>query len=112
MDQLTAAVLKAYSSVSEIPEQKHPFPVGRRFAEQLGYPAEALDRMPSCSWEAFTGVSNVSCFAEIPVGSTVLDVGCGAGLDSLIAAERTEQNGRVLGLDFSPAMIRRACQAQ
>src|SRR5690606_7158335 len=55
--------------------------------------------------------SNVSVFAEIPAGATVLDLGCGAGLDALIAAGRTGPAGRVVGLDFSPPMLARARQA-
>lgn len=106
--QLRDGVYKAYSAVAETPQAEHPFAVGREFAERLGYPTELLNQLPSESTEAFTGVSNVSLFADIPVGSTVLDVGCGAGLDSLIAAQRTGETGRVIGVDFSEAMLARA----
>ncbi|MCI0552474.1 MAG: methyltransferase domain-containing protein [Anaerolineae bacterium] len=106
--QLRAGVYKAYSAVAETPHAEHPFAVGREFAERLGYPTELLDQLPSESTEAFTGVSNVSLFASIPAGATVLDVGCGAGLDSLIAAQRAGENGRVIGIDFSEAMLARA----
>jgi len=67
-----------------------------------------LNQLPSESIEAFTGVSNVSIFASIPAGAIVLDVGCGAGLDSLIAAQRTGESGKVIGVDFSEAMLNRA----
>lgn len=106
--QLRDGVYKAYSTVAETPQAEHPFAVGREFAERLGYPTELLNQLPSESTEAFTGVSNVSLFADIPVGSTILDVGCGAGLDSLIAAQRTGETGRVIGVDFSEAMLARA----
>ncbi len=76
----------------------------------MGYPSDWVNRLPLVSVEAFTGVSNVSLFAEIPGGATVLDLGCGAGLDSLIAAERAGPTGAVLGFDFSPAMLLRARQ--
>ncbi len=66
--------------------------------------------MPSVSVDAFVGVSNVSLFADIPPGATVLDLGCGAGLDSLIAARRVGPNGKVIGVDFSDAMLARARQ--
>jgi len=106
--QLREGVYQAYSAVAETPQAEHPFAVGREFAERLGYPTELLDQLPAESTEAFTGVSNVSIFASIHAGSTVLDVGCGAGLDSLIAAQRTGENGRVIGVDFSEAMLTRA----
>lgn len=109
--QLREGVRRAYSAVAEGPAAEHPFSVGQRFAEGLGYPRELLERLPRASVEAFTGVSNVSLFADLPAGAQVLDLGCGAGLDSLIAAGRVGPRGAVLGVDFSPAMLERARQA-
>lgn len=109
--RLRTKVREAYSAAAEKPQATHPFPVGRRFAESLGYPSDLLDRMPGACVDAFAGVSNVSLFAEILPGDMVLDLGCGAGLDSLIAAERTGSGGRVIGLDFSESMLFRARQA-
>jgi ubiquinone/menaquinone biosynthesis C-methylase UbiE len=74
----------------------------------LEYPARLLANLPAACVEAFAGVSNVSMWAEIPKGSAVLDLGCGAGLDSLIAADRTGQEGLVVGVDFSFPMLSRA----
>ncbi|MFH0814221.1 MAG: methyltransferase domain-containing protein [Pseudomonadota bacterium] len=108
---LRDGVREAYSAAAERPHEEHAFPVGRSFAESIGYPKEQLDRMPSVSVNAFAGVSNVSIFANLPAEATVLDLGCGAGLDSLIAAERVGPKGRVIGIDFSDAMLRRARQA-
>lgn len=109
--QLRSAVQKAYSAAAEKPFEKHAFPVGRVLAERLGYPAELLDSLPPISVEAFAGVSNVAVFAAIAPGATVLDLGCGAGLDSLIAARRVGGGGRVIGIDFSDSMLARARQA-
>ena len=109
--QLRSAVQKAYSAAAEKPLEKHAFPVGRVLAKQLGYPAELLETLPPISVEAFAGVSNVAVFAAIPTGATVLDLGCGAGLDSLIAARRVGGGGRVIGIDFSDSMLARARQA-
>ncbi len=108
---LRANVREAYSAAAERPFDNHPFPVGRAFAESIGYPSEILDRLPSVAVDSFTGVSNVSIFALIPAGATVLDLGCGAGLDTLIAAERSGPRGRVYAIDFSEAMIDRARKA-
>lgn len=107
-EQLRAGVHHAYTSVADQPEEEHPFAVGRAFAEKLGYPVEILNQLPALSVEAFTGVSNVAIFADIPGGARVLDLGCGAGLDALIAAQRVGPHGSVIGLDFSEAMLARA----
>jgi len=109
--ELRDKVRGAYSAAADSPTGKHPFPVGRAFAGSLGYPAALLDTLPSAAVEAFAGVSNVSLFAEIPEGATVLDLGCGAGLDSLIAARRVGPSGKVIGIDFSGTMLDRARQA-
>lgn len=106
--RLREIVCRAYSAAAEQPQEKHAFPVGRQFAESLGYPAELLAGLPSVACDAFAGVSNVSVFAALPVGATVLDLGCGAGLDTLIAAQRVGSAGKVIGVDFSEAMLARA----
>jgi len=109
--QLREGVRRAYSAAAERPQDKHPFPVGRSFAESVGYPQDLLAGLPSVSVDAFSGVSNVAVFAGIPVGAVILDLGCGAGLDSLIAAQRVGPTGRVIGVDFSDAMLGRARQS-
>jgi arsenite methyltransferase len=86
--QVRDRVQQAYSDAGNSPDNEHAFPIGRDFAESLGYPRALLSDLPAVASEAFAGVSNVSVFAEIPLGATVLDLGCGAGLDTLIAARR------------------------
>lgn len=110
-EQLREGTKRAYSDAAERPFDEHPFPIGAQFAESLGYSHELLSSLPSTSKEAFSGVSNVSIFADIPVGSVVLDLGCGAGLDSFTAARRTGTTGRVIGIDFSHNMLIRARKA-
>jgi arsenite methyltransferase len=109
--QLREGVRGVYSRAAEQPQEKHPFPVGRRFAESVGYPPPLLASLPAVAIDAFAGVSNVGVFAEIPRGSTVLDLGCGSGLDTLVAATRTGPEGRVVSVDFSEPMLARARQA-
>jgi arsenite methyltransferase len=110
-DTLREKVRDAYSAAAADPALEHPFPVGRQFAESLGYPSDMLAALPAVAIEGFAGVSNVSIFAEIPRGAAVLDLGCGAGTDSLIAARRVGPPGKVIGVDFSAAMLHRARQA-
>src|ERR1700693_1017260 len=106
--ELRRKVRDAYSAAALYPDETHAFPVGRGFARSLGYPAGLLAEFPAACAEAFAGVSDVSLFAEIPKGSAILDLGCGAGLDSLIAANRTGPGGRVVGIDFGFSMLSRA----
>jgi arsenite methyltransferase len=107
-DELRERVREAYSAAADAPRDKHPFPVGAAFAYELGYPQELLGRIPGESADAFAGVSNVSIQAPLREGTLVLDLGCGAGLDALVAAERVGSNGRVVGIDFSDSMLNRA----
>jgi ubiquinone/menaquinone biosynthesis C-methylase UbiE len=93
------------------PDRKHPFPVGADFARELGYPDQALMSLPNEAVEAFAGVSNVSIQALLCDGLKVIDLGCGAGLDSLIAAQRVGRTGRVVGVDFSAEMLDRASRS-
>ncbi len=109
--RLRSAVQGAYSAAADRPRDKHAFPLGRAFAESLGYPPELLAGLPPDSIDVFAGVSNVSVAASIPAGVAVLDLGCGAGLDSLIAAGRVGSEGHVIGVDFSAAMLARARRA-
>lgn len=85
----------ADSAAAERPRNNDPFPVGRELALGLGYPKKILDSPPAVSVEALSDVSNVSIFAEIPPGSTVLDLGCGAGcgLDDRCQEDWTGQQG-------------------
>ena len=98
-DELLVKVLAAYSSASDNPRDSHPFPPGFDFALSFGYPVELLRSPPQSSVARFTGVSNVSVFAEIPAGSIVLDLGCGCGTDSLIAAAKAGPGGRLYLVD-------------
>ncbi len=109
--RLLDAVRQSYSKAADDPAGKHPFPVGRDFSLSVGYPAHILDTLPAATVNSFAGVSNVSIFAEIAPGSTVLDIGCGSGLDSLIAAGRAGSAGRVIGVDFSESMLKKAREA-
>lgn len=110
-DELLAGVRQAYSAAATDPERPLPFPVGKTFAEGVGYPRALLDTLPEEAVRSFAGVGKVGEFAEIAAGSVVLDIGCGAGLDSLLAARKAGPAGRVVGLDFSRAMVAQATVA-
>jgi SAM-dependent methyltransferase len=107
-EELKAHVRRVYSLAAGGPQADLPFPVGREFAQAIGYPAGLLDSLPEECVASFAGIYPLSLAAELEPGQGVLDVGCGAGLDALIAARRTSPGGRVVGVDFSEAMVARA----
>src|SRR5262249_37195237 len=74
----------------------------------LGYDATELAALPSDVTSAFAGVGNPHAIAGIPPGATVVDIGCGAGTDLLLAARRVGSRGRAIGVDMTEAMRRRA----
>lgn len=105
------AVRRAYSNAARMPRGSHPFPVGRRFAKSVGYPTALLKTISSQSTESFSGVSNVAVYSDIQDADTVLDLGCGAGLDAIVVSRRVGPEGRVVGVDFSSEMIFKARRA-
>ena len=100
-------IRKTYSGVSNAPESDFIFPTGREWAQVLGYPDE-LGAVPNRSVESFAGVANHWVHGRLQPGETVLDLGCGAGTDLLIAAQMVGPDGRAIGVDMTPEMLRRA----
>jgi arsenite methyltransferase len=108
VDVLRGEIQKTYTEVSTDPEKDFIFPTGRPWAEALDYPQPELSRVPDASVGSFAGVANPFSLGPIAPGETVLDLGCGAGTDLLIAAQMTGPSGRAIGVDMTPAMLRRA----
>jgi arsenite methyltransferase len=101
-------IRKTYTDVSTTPEQDFIFPTGRSWAQELGYPEPELSRVPDATVESFAGVANHWLLGRVDPGSVVLDLGCGAGTDLLIAAQMTGPTGRVIGVDMTASMLGRA----
>ncbi len=80
-DEIKDAVAARYGQVAAAPGEKFGFPVGRKFAESAGYDAALLDTLPASMWESFTGAGNPQQYVDARPGETLLDLGCGAGLD-------------------------------
>jgi SAM-dependent methyltransferase len=107
VDVLRDEIRKTYTSVSTDQQQDFIFPTGRAWARELGYPEPELSHVPDASAESFAGVANHWKLGRIEPGEVVLDLGCGAGTDLLIAAQMTGPGGRVIGIDTTPAMLER-----
>ena len=108
VELLRSEVEKTYSEVSTEPANDFIFPTGRAWAEQLGYPQPELARVPDETVASFAGVANPFSLGRIDPGMTVLDLGCGAGTDLLIAAQMAGEEGRVVGVDMTAPMLERA----
>ena len=104
---LKSEIKKTYASVSDEPERDFIFPTGRAWAEDLGYPPE-LANVPDAAVESFAGVANPWTMGRLSPGERVLDLGSGAGTDSLVAAQMVGQHGRVTGIDMTPEMLTKA----
>ena len=107
VDLLKSEIKKTYSAVSQEPEREFIFPTGRAWAEDLGYPAE-LTNVPEGAVESFAGVANPWTMGRLAQGERVLDLGSGAGTDSLVAAQMVGPSGRVTGIDMTAAMLAKA----
>jgi arsenite methyltransferase len=108
VDVLREEIRKTYTDVSTDQEQEFIFPTGRAWAQELGYPEPELERVPDATVESFAGVANHWVLGRIEPGAVVLDLGCGAGTDLLIAAQMTGPTGRVIGVDMTASMLERA----
>src|SRR5579864_7245798 len=104
---LKSEIKKTYASLSAEPEKDFIFPTGRAWAEDLGYPPE-LANVPDTAVESFAGVANPWKLGRLESGERVLDLGSGAGTDSLIAAQMVGPSGCVTGIDMTPAMLSKA----
>jgi arsenite methyltransferase len=108
VDVLREEIRKTYTDVSTDQEQEFIFPTGRSWAQELGYPEPELSLVPDVTVASFAGVANHWLLGRAEPGAVVLDLGCGAGTDLLIAAQMVGPSGRVIGVDMTPSMLRQA----
>lgn len=108
---LRAAISEEYTAVALKPEQGFHFHTGRPLARLLNYRDEWLEGIPETSIESLAGTGNPFSLGQLQPGDRVVDVGCGAGIDSLIAAKMVGPTGQVIGVDMTPAMLNKARRA-
>jgi arsenite methyltransferase len=107
--RLRKQVSQTYDRVAREPNGNFHFHRGAQYAcRMLRYDPTELAMIPEESSACFSGVGNPHRIGPIRPGETILDVGCGAGMDLLLAARRTGARSRAIGIDMTPAMIERA----
>jgi arsenite methyltransferase len=111
VEVLREAIQEEYAEVAANPHKGFHFHTGRPLARMLEYADEWLVGIPESSIESFAGTGNPFSLGELRPGERVVDVGCGAGIDSLIAAKKVAPGGRVIGVDMSPSMLEKARHA-
>ena len=102
------AIREKYADVSNTAANKFNYPTGKEGAILQGYDRTLIEKMPDDLIESFCGVGNPFALGSINSGETVLDVGCGAGFDLIVASLKVGQNGKVCGIDLTSEMAEKA----
>lgn len=108
LEDLRKAISDEYKAVADEPGKGFHFHTGRPLARLLGYDDSWLVGIPESAIESFAGTGNPFSLGEIEPGCRVVDIGCGAGIDSFIAARKAGPEGRVIGIDMTAEMIAKA----
>jgi arsenite methyltransferase len=103
-EAIVDAVRAMYTAVAVQPQRGFHFPIGRAACEYVGYPAELLDRVPAAALESFAGVACPFDAGVLRPGDLVLDIGCGSGVDAIVASHLVGPTGIVCALDLTGAM--------
>jgi arsenite methyltransferase len=107
-EEIHASVQDRFAKLARCPQDEQGFAVGGESAKSLGYPAADIDGLPRCVTESFAGVGFPFALGAPASGQTVLDLGCGAGMDCFLAARMVGPSGKVIGIDMTLEMIDKA----
>jgi SAM-dependent methyltransferase len=106
--RIQAGIREKYSKVAVSPEGQFRYPTGRAGLEALGYAPELIQALPAAVAASYCGVGNPFSLGPLRAGDAVLDLGCGAGVDAIMAARLVGPSGPVAALDLVPEMLARA----
>lgn len=106
----TQGVIALYTQLALNPEKDFGWDKGLDNAKSHGYKEEWFEALPSHLWDYCAAVGNPFSIGEFPEGSTVLDLGCGAGVDVCVAALLVGKTGKVIGVDLTPMMVQTAAR--
>jgi len=105
---ITKSILEKYAKASVSMEGSFRYPTGVSALKKLGYEEAILRSLPESVQAVYCGVGNPFSLGAIDPGMAVIDIGCGAGVDTLFAALMVGPGGRVVGIDITPEMVERA----
>jgi len=108
LEELRREIKKEYTNVALDPNKGYHFHTGRRLANLLGYTESMYADLPESNLASFAGTGNPFSVGAIHPGEIVVDVGSGAGFDSLIASRLVGATGRVIGFDMTAEMLKKA----
>lgn len=108
LDIIEAGIRQKYAEVAKNPEGRFQYPTGRKGLEALHYDRALIDRLPDAVASSYCGVGNPFSLGRIHAGEHILDVGCGAGVDTILAAMMAGPEGSAVGVDIVPDMLARA----
>ena len=108
VEKVQEAVRRMYAEVARSAEGRFRYATGRAGAELLGYESGTLGSLPEDVLDGFCGVGNPFVLGDINAGDTVLDVGCGTGIDLIVASKLVGPSGAVRGIDLTPEMVEKA----
>ncbi len=106
--RIEESIRQKYFKVASNPEGQFRYPTGPAALEGLGYPKEIVKALSANILNSYCGVGNPFSLGPVHKGDAVLDVGCGAGVDTIIAAMMVGHEGKAVGIDMTPEMLERA----
>ena len=106
--RIETSILGKYAKVAVSPEKLFKYPTGLAGLKALNYDPEIIQTLPESVLASFCGVGNPFMLGQINEGEAVLDIGCGAGVDTIFAAMMVGPTGRAVGVDMTPEMLVRA----
>jgi arsenite methyltransferase len=108
LKRIEKGIRQKYTKVSVSPDGHFKYPIGRAALKILKYDPQIISNLPEEAPDSYCGVGNPFSLGPIHLGESVLDIGCGGGVDSLVAAIMVGPSGKVVGIDITPEMIKRA----
>ena len=106
--KIEAGIREKYSKVAQSPDGQFKYPTGKQGLEALNYENALIEKLPDAVASSYCGVGNPFSLGKINQGENILDIGCGAGVDTILAAIIVGSKGSVVGVDIVPEMIARA----
>lgn len=107
-DRIEAGIHEKYTKVAKSPDDLFKYPTGRAGLEALRYDPELIRPLPEVVAASYCGVGNPFSLGPVNAGDAVLDIGCGAGVDTLLAATMAGPTGEAVGVDLTAEMLQRA----